>query len=282
MLLSGLAKKPTADWVGTYEQSRYKKLFVADRSGKVPSTPDKSAEKDAVRKFGFGQWWTLVRRNILVKARDRAQGTILLVQAPLFGLLLGVVFGSLEFSKFADWPKTVRHAVGLEFLLVVAAVWFGCNNVARDIVGEWTVFQRERMVSLKLPSYVFSKLAVSAVLSLFQCLVLLGIVTLMCHLKGNFLSSLGILYLSALVGTAIGLCVSARTSTTEAAIAMLPLILLPVIALGGGLNPIYEADGTSKPIQKIASITPSRWAFEANLLLESKEHSHGVSPDYDP
>src|SRR6266496_1786217 len=200
MLLSGLAKKPTADWVGTYEQSRYKKLFVADRSGKVPSTPDKSAEKDAVRKFGFGQWWTLVRRNILVKARDRAQGTILLVQAPLFGLLLGVVFGSLEFSKFADWPKTVRHAVGLEFLLVVAAVWFGCNNVARDIVGEWTVFQRERMVSLKLPSYVFSKLAVSAVLSLFQCLVLLGIVTLMCHLKGNFLSSLGILYLSALVG----------------------------------------------------------------------------------
>jgi hypothetical protein len=137
------------------------------------------------------------------------------------------------------------------------------------------------MVSLKLPSYVFSKLAISAVLSLFQCLVLLGIVTLLCRLKGDFISTLGILYLSSLVGTALGLCVSARASTTEAAIAMLPLILLPIIALGGGLNPVYETDGTSKPIQQIAKIMPSRWAFEANLLLEAKEHKHGDAK-YDP
>jgi ABC-type multidrug transport system ATPase subunit/pSer/pThr/pTyr-binding forkhead associated (FHA) protein len=287
MLLSGLAKKPTADWVNTYEQSRYKKLFVADRSGKVPSAANQAAEKTAVRKFGLGQWWTLVRRNYLVKARDRAQATILLVQAPIFGLLLGAVYGPLKVGSNVtnpgpkDWQSVVRHAVGLEFLLVVAAIWFGCNNVARDIVGEWTVFQRERMVSLKLPSYVFSKLAVSAVLSFFQCLVLLGIVALICQLQGNFLATLGILYLSSLVGTALGLCVSARASTTEAAIAMLPLILLPIIALGGGLNPVYEPDGSSKPIQKIAAIVPSRWATEANLLMEAKVHKHG-SVNYDP
>ncbi len=163
----------------------------------------------------------------------------------------------------------------------VASVWFGCNNAARDIVGEWTVVQRERMVRLKLPSYVFSKLAVSAVLSFFQCLVLLGIVKLICQLQGDFLVTLCMLYLSAMVGTALGLCVSARASTTEAAIAMLPLILLPIIALGGGLNPVYEPNGSSKPIQKIASIVPSRWAMEANLLMEAKVHKHG-SVNYDP
>src|ERR1035441_1631602 len=107
---------------------------------------------------------------------------------------------------------------GMEFLLVVAAIWFGCNNVARDIVGEWTVYQRERMVSLKLPSYIFSKFFVAGVLCLFQCLVLLGIVFLLCSLKGNFWESLGIVYLASMVGAAMGLCVSARSGTTEAAI----------------------------------------------------------------
>jgi len=285
MLFTGMetAGKNTAQWAAAYDQSRYKQMYVKERVGMVPSKagPAPDSEKTAVRKFGFGQWWTLVRRTVLVKTRDRAQALILLIQAPLFGILVGLVFGHLDFSTADAWKTTVKNAVGVEFLMVVAAIWFGCNNVARDIVGEWTVFQRERMVSLKLPSYIFSKLTVSAVLSLFQCSVLLGIATLMCHLKANFWSTLGILYLSSLVGAALGLCVSARASTTEAAIAMLPLILLPIIALGGGLNPVYSVnkpkdankakEATLSTVQKLAAIAPSRWALEANLLLEAKE-----------
>lgn len=273
MLLSGLAKKNTSDWVANYEQSRYKQLFVTDRSGKVPSAPTQAAA-GPTRKFGFGQWWTLVRRNFLLKARDRAQGIILLAQAPLFALLLGGVFKVLQFPK-TDWGTIASQAPPLEFLLVVAAIWFGCNNVARDIVGEWTVFQRERMVSLKLPSYVFSKLTIAAVLSLFQCLTLLGIVTLMCDLQGDFVQTLAILYLSSLVGSALGLCVSARASTTEAAIAMLPLILLPIITLSGGLTPL---SGMSNPMQQVAKAVPSRWAYEANLLVEATE-PHGETAE---
>jgi hypothetical protein len=104
----------------------------------------------------------------------------------------------------------------------------------------------------------------------------LGIVTLFCHLQGDFLRVLAILYLSSLVGAAVGLCVSARTSTTEAAIAMLPLILLPVIALGGGLIPIHQMPG---PMQQVAKIVPSRWAFEAALIAEGEAHHYTNSCD---
>lgn len=270
MLLSGLAQKPTSEWAAAYEQSRYKQLFVTDRSGKLPSPPQGETQGSS-RGFGFGQWWTLVRRNVLLKARDRAQSIILLAQAPLFGVLLGAVFGSLRYSVAADWDKVARSTGALEFLMVIAAVWFGCNNVARDIVGEWSIFQRERMVSLKLPSYLFSKLTIAAILCLFQCATLLGIVTLVCHLQGSFLDVLAVLYLSSLVGAAVGLCVSARASTTEAAIAMLPLILLPVIALGGGLIPIHQMPTV---MQQVAKVVPSRWAFEAELVLESEAHHY--------
>jgi ABC transport system ATP-binding/permease protein len=258
MLLSGLANHTTSDWVSAYGQSRYNKLFVQERSGKIPSTGDQAPKREG-RGFGLGQWWTLVRRNIILKVRDRMQVIILLIQAPLFAVLVGAVFGQVAM------PASFLPIRGIEFLMVVAAVWFGCNNAARDIVGEWTVYQRERMVSLKLPSYVFSKLTIAAVLSLFQCSILLGIVNLMCHLHGNFFKSLGVLYLSSQVGAALGLCVSAVAPTTEVAIAMLPLILLPMIALGGGIQPIEKMPPS---MQRIADIVPTRWAFEANLDLE--------------
>src|SRR5262249_1584061 len=160
------------------------------------STPAQS-DSATVRGFGFTQWWTLVGRNIILKVRDRAQGIILLVQAPLFAILVGGVFGKLRLAEVTKLPNFARRLTGIEFLMVVAAIGFGCNNVARDVVGEWTVFQRERMVSLKLPSYIFSKLAVAAILSFFQCLTLLGIVTLFCSLQANLVSVLGILYLSS-------------------------------------------------------------------------------------
>jgi ABC transport system ATP-binding/permease protein len=271
MLLTGLAKRPTSDWVSTYEKSHFHKLYVTERVGKIPSPP-RTNPKSSISDFGIGQWWTLVRRNWILKVRDRAQSLILLLQAPFFAALVAVVFRSLRYSNLPEFQRSAQHATGIEFLLVVAAVWFGCNNVARDIVGEQAIYQRERMVNLKLPSYLFSKLAIAAVLNFFQCLLLLGIVTLACDLRGNFLVALGMLYLSALVGSSIGLCVSAIASTTEAAIATLPLILLPVIALGGGLSPIPEMKG---PVPWVATAVPSRWAFEAMFLNEARAKSHG-------
>jgi ABC-type multidrug transport system ATPase subunit/pSer/pThr/pTyr-binding forkhead associated (FHA) protein/ABC-type multidrug transport system permease subunit len=279
MLLSGLELRKTADWSADYERSEFKKLFVDERSGKLPNK-GKDESKSAVRGFGFGQWWTLVRRNIIVKSRDRLQSLLLLIQAPAFGLLVSLVFWPLRKLGPADlskWPETIGKISGLEFLLVIAAIWFGCNNAARDIVGEWTVYQRERMVSLKLPSYVLSKFAVATVLSLFQCFTLLGIVYLVCGLQQDFLASWMVLFSASLVGVGLGLCVSACAPTTEVAIAMLPLILLPMIALGGGLRPVNRI---REPIKEIATIIPSRWAFEANLDLEA-QHFHSTRNEND-
>jgi ABC-type multidrug transport system ATPase subunit len=269
MLLSGLAKRGTADWVQSYDSSRTKQQFVIERSGKVLSTAGQGGQS-AKRGFGLGQWLTLVRRNFLLKTRDKVQSTILLIQAPLFAVLVGGVFRHLHQPALdpAEWQKFGGKIAGIEFLMVIAALWFGCNNVARDIVGEWTVYQRERMVSLKLPSYVFSKVAVAAVIGFCQVLTMLTIVTLMCHLKANFLETLALLFMSLMVGSAIGLCISAITETTEAAIAMLPLVLLPIVALGGGIQPIVRIPS---PVKEITNVIPSRWAFEGVFLKEMKE-----------
>jgi ABC-type multidrug transport system ATPase subunit len=267
MLLSGVAKKKSDEWKQLYAASRYQRDFVEARSGKQPaSSTEKTGGDKPKRHFDLTQWFALVRRNYKVKVRDRAQTAILLLQAPLFAALIAIVYSPLSAADgFGDLTPKLA---GVHFLMVVAAIWFGTNNAARDIVGEWTVYKRERMVTLKLVSYVFSKLAVLFALSLFQCVSLLGIVYLALHLKSNFGYDLLVLVISAMVGTGLGLCISAFSKTTESAIALLPIVLLPVIALGGGMRPVYQIPGQ---FRWITDVIPSRWAFEANMLQETGE-----------
>lgn len=269
-LMSGVAARPASEWVRSYIGSETHNEFVKSRSGKIVSTASAGSGKKR-RELGFGQMITLFRRNFLLKTRDRMQTSILLGQAPLFAILVAIVFNSLTDQNFTDPAKWAEFGAKLSstlFLTVVAAVWFGCNNAARDIVGETAIFLRERMVNLKLPSYVFSKVATLGIICLFQCVALLTIVYFLCKLSGSYLTLLGILFAASLVGTSLGLLISAVAPTTESAIAFLPVVLLPFILLGGGIKPLHEMP---KAAQWIASICPTRWGYEAALLQEAKE-----------
>ncbi|HWG19455.1 MAG TPA: FHA domain-containing protein [Terracidiphilus sp.] len=272
MLFSGMASVSenarTETWRQRYQASSYQKEYVTNRSGKQPQSQGRTGEETARRQFGLQQWLALVRRNIFVKLRDRAQTAVLLAQAPLFALLVILVNYPLKppSATAPEFGDLAQKLPIIHFLMVVAAVWFGCNNAARDIVGEWTVYKRERMVTLKLVPYVFSKFTVLLGLCVFQCGSMLAIVQLVCHLHGNFFQGFLVLLLASMLGAGIGLCISAVTRTTESAIALLPVVLLPVIALGGGMRPIYQMPRAG---QILSLAIPSRWAFEANLLNEA-------------
>lgn len=276
MLLSGLSAVPkpgrTEVWRQRYLSSHYQKEFVTNRSGVNPDKSGKTGEEAPRRQFGVMQWFALVKRNAIVKLRDKAQTAILLAQAPFLAALVCLIIYPLDASNFAGLTEKLTTA---HFLMVVAAIWFGCNNAARDIVGEWTIYRRERMVTLKLLPYVFSKLAILVALCIFQCGSMLAIVYLVCGLHGDFLRVFLVLLVASMIGASLGLCISAISKTNESAIALLPVVLLPMIALAGGIRPIYEIPAVGRVISQAI---PARWAFEASLLEEAKAKQWPKAP----
>ena len=275
-----------AVWRDRFRGSKFFRQFVQERAGKSPSTATKTPAVSERRKVDLMQWLELAGRNWRVRWRDKGQLWIMALQAPLFALLIFAIFRRLPESfnniQAAGCPPspagfwdTVPMVGGIHFLMVVAAVWFGCNNAVRDIVGEWLIYQRERMVCLQLPSYVVSKLSILSVISLVQCLLLLGIVYPLCNLHSGFWMTLLVLWVTSMVGAAIGLLISAAPfcRSTESAIAVLPIVLLPMIGLGGGIRAVYQM----KEASFASNLVASRWAFEANLVREAEqrgEHYH--------
>jgi ABC transport system ATP-binding/permease protein len=268
--LRGLSKRPMTEWLARYEQSDYHQRFVVERSGKrpVPALPGSKVGSRA--SVGLLQWWTLSRRCLSIVAKDSWNTALLLVQAPIIAMLIALVFGQEASGddSVQDWPTVAKATSTTLFLLALSAIWFGCSNAARQIVAEWAIYRRERMVNLRVPAYVASKFTVLGFLCVFQCAVLLAIVHLGSGLHGSWLAMYGVLLLAALVGVGLGLMISAVARSSEMAIASLPIVILPMVILGGVLHPI-EKMGTAT--LALCQTMPSRWAFESLLLLEAAE-----------
>ena len=191
------------------------------------------------RNIGLAQWLTLTRRYFEVKIKDKRNTLLLLAQAPVVAILLAIIVGD-----------SVNNSQAL-FIAAIVSIWFGANNAVREIVSEAAIYARERLVTLKIPSYVFSKFSVLSAIAFIQCLLFVGILVVMGRLRSDdFFVLVIVLYLTSLAGIATGLLFSAYVNSTEKAMSVLPLILIPQLLLSGYLKPIndiYIFDRLQKP-----------------------------------
>lgn len=269
-LLEGLGRRPSGEWFQAYQASPYKQKYIDQRAGAVTAADASEEPSRRTTSGGLRQGLLLLARSFRIKRRDTVNSAILLLQAPVIALLIQLVFGDQARREMtaANWHETAPATATMLFLMVVAALWFGCSNAAREIVAEWPVYHRERMTSLALPAYVGAKLVLLGTVCALQCAALVAIL----HPGGGLLRPwpvvLGVLVLAGLVGMAIGLLLSARAPSSEVAISLVPLILLPMVILGGILKPPHQM---AAPMKLLTQTMPSRWAFEAMVVGEGGE-----------
>lgn len=283
-------------WEIRYRNSEYYRDYVIDRLAQAPAGPvvqseqtqKKTSKVSPLRQFGI-----LTKRYLDLTLQDRRNLLILLLQAPIIGLLLLLVARGDAFTGAQAQGLLQRgEAKKVLFMLATVSVWFGIINAAREIVKEMPIFQRERLVNLRIGPYIFSKVAVLALLVLVQTLVLLGIVAL----KVGFPPDTGLLIpplvetfvtllLTSFAAMALGLVISAASASGDRAISIVPLALIPQILFAGL---IFKIEGAATPL---SWLTISRWSMDAlgtsidlNSLcnLPNLDDTGGVPPGCTP
>jgi ABC-type multidrug transport system ATPase subunit/pSer/pThr/pTyr-binding forkhead associated (FHA) protein len=243
------------------------------------------------RATSSGQFGLLFGRYLKVKSRDVTGTAIMLLQAPIIGVLLAAVFGGQK-DAIPYWclgamqelakrsgsigsgtEEVLRNMAitpdnaGSMFFLVVSAVWFGTSNAAREIVSEVAVYKRERMVNLRLFNYVFSKFLLLSIFCVIQCTLLLGIVFFALGYNGGmqaFAIELGTMVFTAMNSVAVGLLLSTVVASAEAAMALTPIALIPQVVLGGLMVPM-----TTNPLLELPMmLMPARWGFQGIIAQE--------------
>lgn len=249
-----LNEKSSEYWQSKFKSSKYYQIFVEQRkTEKIKFTPAGEKYQTINRKMDIKQFITLSNRYLKIKLRDKISTIILLLQAPLIAFLISIVF-SMNNEKIAAL-----------FVLVISAIWLGCSNAAREIVSEQSIYKRERMVFLKIPSYILSKVSILAILCLIQSLILTSITIPSLELNSNFYQLSSFLFFVSLSSLMIGLFVSSLVNTNESAMGLMPIILIPQVILGGLISKFANMN---EFIQTLAAFMISRWSFESILILE--------------
>ena len=192
---------------------------VADRAG--------IAAVDAGRR----QFPTVTRRALVLLLRDRALVVTMLAQPVVLGLLVCLT------------QYDVETPLPLLFFAVVVAIWLGLNHAARDLVRERRLYIRDRLAGLAPGAYLGAKVAVHSAAGAVQLLILLAILRLvggqvlqfevaaMRLAETSTLRLFLVLMACYLGGVGLGLLTSTLARTEEAAVATLPLLIMPQLLL---------------------------------------------------
>ncbi len=243
---AGLSPEPVALEAPTTTDLQSSRATLSNARPVAPVTPARRMS-DSARSAAPRQFQILARRHLDMIKSDTRTTAILLLQAPLIAFLLMVT---------KPTPPT------LLFVLVLAALWFGCSNSVREIVKERAIYQRERMVMLLIPPYVGSKLKNLATLSLVQCAVL-GLLAPAGRWSdlgggGTFPLLFLTLLLTALGGVALGLLLSSLTQSSDKALSLVPMVILPQILFAGVLVPPENLGTFGRFLSQFCSL---KWSY---------------------
>jgi ABC-type multidrug transport system ATPase subunit len=259
-------------WAERYRQSDAFRQYVAGRLAerKQPTPPaGQVAVARSPRRVppprrpvsSLRQFAVLTSRQVRVMLGDRKSLAVLLLQAPLIGMTTLV---SLNQPTFDSILGKVSAALTSLFIMVIVVMLFGTVNTAREITKEAPVYRRERMVNLRIVPYIGSKVAIVILLCSYQVSVYLLFTIFTTdypHVSASaWAQFVGILLLASISGGLLGLLISALTTSTDQATALIPVILIPQFIFAGVLMP----ELASSPVSKVAT---SKWAVEAMATI---------------
>lgn len=217
------------------------------------------------------QLMILSQRHLKLVLRDRFSLMLALLVAPLGISLISLALGDkTPFAQLGDRDPT-QAPLALRVLLIFtcAAIWVGLSGSIQEIVRESNIYIRERLVNLKLHTYLGSKVLVRSVLAAIQsCLIITAILIQFRFPASNEIGipwflGLGVTtFLTLLASTCFGLMVSTIVKNESQASITLPLILLPQIIFSGVLFEFGKFT-LENPVSGISWLTVSRWSVGA-------------------
>jgi ABC-type multidrug transport system ATPase subunit/pSer/pThr/pTyr-binding forkhead associated (FHA) protein len=272
-----------ASWEKRFRESAYYEQFVLPRlpsaegglpNAERPSPAARLSTRIAPRAKAWRQFVILTQRYFELVVRDKVLLALLLAVMPLVGLLLAII--TRPSALVGETPQRIQEILAssgnysvageaqiLIMMLALAASLVGMFAAAFELVRERAIYRRERMLNLRLRTYLGSKIVVLGGFALLQVLALLVVVALRISVPVNGVLLFGplelyiTLLLTTLVGMMLGLFISAIAANSNSVIYLVLFAVFVQIIFAGVL---FELPGAAKAI---SYFTPTRWSVEA-------------------
>jgi len=234
--------------------------------GDHPSSPPagEDSARRVARALGPGaQLAVLLRRELIVRLRDRVSLTLAMALPIAVAGLCAAVF----------YRGCVQPS--LLFVLTLTGLWSGVSFTVRDIISHFAVLRHESRTRADLAPSLAAKAIIATAISAGQAALLVaslfwllgaddanayrdwrGLVDHASLLSPG--SVFLVLWACHIFGNALGFALSAAFRTAEAAVFMIPFVILPTVAFSGMLVP---PSGLPPRLRTVMSASPLYQGF---------------------
>ena len=195
--------------------------------------------------------------------RDKVKFLTLLLQPLIIGFLFSQIFSNLT----SLWI--------VAFAIILSANWLSLSLSIREIVQEKEILQAEFRKGVPILTTILAKAVLPTIVAFIQTLIVylfVGFRTLNWPSPPQLLL---VILLMVLPPVAVGLAVSSLSKNAGQANAMLPLLIIPQVALAGALVPLDQMQTIGRAL---STVIWSRYNQSSllNLLLERKDSIENV------
>lgn len=236
------------------------------RTKEPPALPEPKTMAPPTRasKHHWSQWKTLIGRQLTLTVADPGLLVFLIGLPLILGALALIVPGEAGFGVAnPDSPAEANH---LLVLLILGAAFMGAALSIRDLVGERSIYHRERAAGLSPLAYVVSKFLVLGAFTAIQSVELTLVVGIWKDVsgEGSVLPSqwleLGlVVWGTAWASAMLGLLASSLVKTGEQTMPVLVVIVMVQLVMTGGMIPVSGRSG----LEQVSWLVPARWGFAA-------------------
>ena len=223
--------------------------------------------------------WVVTRRELLRFRQDKARMVTMLLQPLLFIFVMGTGLGSIVDTGGDTSFETFLFPGVLATSVLFTAAFAGISLVWDREFG----FLREMMVApISRASIIWGKCLGGAIVATGQSLVLLALMGAvgLPYSPALILQLVGCLFLGALLLTALGVLLSTRIKTIQAAMPISQLLIMPMMFLSGSLFPISGLPDWLAVLTRINPLTyvvqPMRHFSLEHLSLTAAEQERLV------
>lgn len=251
---------------------RYYKNKKIERVEEVKEVPQKTLHVPS----WFNQLIIFIKRDVLAKISNIQYIILTFTESPLLAAILAFLIRYIADPKskiyiFYDNENIPPYI----FMSIVVALFLGLTVSAEEIFRDRKILKREKFLNLSRSGYLVSKILILTLISAIQAFEYVIIGNTILGVAG-----LGIYYWIALFSTfvyanLVGLNISATFNSAVTIYILIPLVMIPLMALGGAMfsfRKLNRAIGSVDKVPPIAEFMESRWAYEALMVLQFKDN----------
>ncbi len=224
----------------------------------------------------FNQFKIYTIRDIFSKISNKQYVALTLIEAPLLAFILAFIIRYIADPHSTDYIFYENENIPpYIFMSIVVALFLGLTVSAEEIFKDRKILKREQFLNLSRSSYLVSKVFIMFVISAIQSVLYVLIGNSILGVKGMWFEYWYVLFATSACANMMGLNISQTFNSAVTIYILIPLLMIPQMALGGAMfsfDKLNKALGDVDKVPFIAELMTSRWAYEGLIVNQYTEN----------